>query len=60
MKIIYMGGLAEGTLKDPETGAVYEFKRSQAIEVSDKFGQVALQNPEWKSTAASKEKASEK
>lgn len=53
MKIIYSGTLAEGVLKDPESGQYYEFKRGEAIEVPNKFGELALKSPDWK--AAGKE-----
>lgn len=58
MKIIYTGNLAEGSLKNHLNGESYAFKRGEAIDVSEEFAKIALQNPEW--NTADKKKASEK
>ena len=48
MRIEYIGAMPGGTLKDPITGNLYDFKRNEPIEVPDSFAPLALENPEWK------------
>jgi hypothetical protein len=55
MKITYNGSLAEGKILDPSTGASYNFKRGEAIEVPEALGKMTLVNPDWKESG-SKEK----
>lgn len=54
MKIIFIGGMPSGTLKDPKTGKEYEFKRNEPIDVPNALGEEVCKSSIWQ--AATKEK----
>lgn len=57
MKITFTGGMPGGTLKDPHTGALYDFTRGEPIDVPDEFAKLALENTDWKPATKKESKA---